>query len=333
MLRVAACYACKEVPGLDVPDQYRDAVRRRTESVQDPDSYKAWAPDVLLEVGDCRALMGKLSNVQLFLSDPPYNIGFEYGGVDDDLPWPEYAALMQDVARLSFRAAAVGGSFLVIHYPETMARLMPFFEAAGWRFNQWCSWVYKSRRGATGRRFSRSHRAAVWFSKGASPFFQDADGVRALDWIECEQVRGGSIGWQGYGCQVPAKVLRHFISHLSQPGDLVADPFLGTGSTAKEAVFLGRRAWGCDLNPEAAALWAPLRATAAVDGLQSVHGPNRAVDGQILSIEARQTVLDDGEPVSAGPGVSGPAGGRIGPVPGVEAVRISTSSGPDIGGT
>lgn len=42
---------------------------------------------------------------------------------------------------------------------------------------------------------------------------------------------------------------RFFIERLTQPGDLVYDPFMGRGTTLVEAALLGRRAAGCDVNP------------------------------------------------------------------------------------
>src|SRR5439155_11130673 len=40
-----------------------------------------------------------------------------------------------------------------------------------------------------------------------------------------------------------------FIKRLSEPGDLVYDPFMGRGTTVIEAALLGRVPYGCDINP------------------------------------------------------------------------------------
>jgi hypothetical protein len=50
---------------------------------------------------------------------------------------------------------------------------------------------------------------------------------------------------------------RFFIERLTQPGDLVYDPFMGRGTTLLEAVLLGRQAAGCDINPLSAILLGP----------------------------------------------------------------------------
>lgn len=48
---------------------------------------------------------------------------------------------------------------------------------------------------------------------------------------------------------VPA-VVDHVIERLTQPGDVVLDPFAGFGTTLARAVALGRQAWGVELLPE-----------------------------------------------------------------------------------
>lgn len=50
--------------------------------------------------------------------------------------------------------------------------------------------------------------------------------------------------------QKPIEVMEHFVSLLTNPGELVVDPFLGSGTTAVAAQNLGRRVIGSELNPE-----------------------------------------------------------------------------------
>ncbi|EGC4561825.1 site-specific DNA-methyltransferase [Escherichia coli] len=51
-------------------------------------------------------------------------------------------------------------------------------------------------------------------------------------------------------CEKPADMLRQIIEASSRPGDLVADFFMGSGSTIKAALSLGRRAVGVELEEE-----------------------------------------------------------------------------------
>ena len=56
---------------------------------------------------------------------------------------------------------------------------------------------------------------------------------------------------RGYPAEKPSKVSEKLVSQSSNPGDLVADPFMGSGSVAEAALQLGRRFTGTDLNPDA----------------------------------------------------------------------------------
>lgn len=53
-----------------------------------------------------------------------------------------------------------------------------------------------------------------------------------------------------YPCEKPADMLRDIINASSRPGDLIADFFMGSGSTVKEAVKLGRRTVGVELETD-----------------------------------------------------------------------------------
>src|SRR6266480_3784069 len=56
-------------------------------------------------------------------------------------------------------------------------------------------------------------------------------------------------GVHPYFTRRPANVVRKYVERYSQPGDVVLDPFGGTGVTAIEAFLLGRHAIQNDLNP------------------------------------------------------------------------------------
>uniref|UniRef100_UPI001FFE282C site-specific DNA-methyltransferase n=2 Tax=Citrobacter TaxID=544 RepID=UPI001FFE282C len=51
-------------------------------------------------------------------------------------------------------------------------------------------------------------------------------------------------------CEKPADMLKQIISASSRPGDIVADFFMGSGSTVKAAIELGRRAIGVELEED-----------------------------------------------------------------------------------
>jgi site-specific DNA-methyltransferase (adenine-specific) len=70
------------------------------------------------------------------------------------------------------------------------------------------------------------------------------------DVINCPRIH------RGYPAEKPSHVSEVLINQSSQQGELVADPFMGSGSVGVAALKLGRRFIGTDLNPAAVRLTA-----------------------------------------------------------------------------
>jgi hypothetical protein len=59
------------------------------------------------------------------------------------------------------------------------------------------------------------------------------------------------FGFFLFFAEKPWPVVQEYIKYYSAPGDLVGDPFAGSGVTSVEALVLGRRAVATDINPVA----------------------------------------------------------------------------------
>jgi DNA modification methylase len=70
----------------------------------------------------------------------------------------------------------------------------------------------------------------------------------------------------GFPTQLPLALVEPIIKGCSDPGDLVFDPFTGSGTTAVAAVLNGRKFLGTEINPKYADL-ARLRVRAAIAGM------------------------------------------------------------------
>jgi len=64
----------------------------------------------------------------------------------------------------------------------------------------------------------------------------------------------GLYGFHKYWGKKPIEPLKYLINIFTKPGETVVDPFLGSGNIAREALLLGRRFFGSDLNPFATKL-------------------------------------------------------------------------------
>ena len=74
----------------------------------------------------------------------------------------------------------------------------------------------------------------------------------AIDYGICQTVLSGiSKNVTGYPTQKPIALLERIIKASSNQGDVVLDPFCGSGTTLRAAKTLGRKYIGIDQNPEA----------------------------------------------------------------------------------
>jgi DNA modification methylase len=74
--------------------------------------------------------------------------------------------------------------------------------------------------------------------------------LRAIDWDfpgSASESPFSAIHW--HPARLPSQIVATFIGVLTQPNDLIVDPFVGSGTTAVEAQRLGRKFVGIDLNP------------------------------------------------------------------------------------
>lgn len=219
-------------------------------------------------------------SVDLFLTDPPYNIGHKYGEVSDRRSKDDYRQLIKDVMKSAYEAASDSAHFFMIHYPEAIADMWPILtKETGWKFHQWITWTYPSNIGMSKKSWTRASRSIIWLQKqegGDSKFYpkrivrpyknpwdkrvgelikSGKRGCSLYDWWEINLVKNVNLEKSGYSNQIPRVLLERIIKSTTDVGDLVADPFSGTYSTMKAALSLGRLGWGCDLNKNTKEYW------------------------------------------------------------------------------
>src|SRR5687768_9195918 len=122
---------------------------------------------------------------------------------------------------------------------ETMFVAKPEAEKAGFKF--WKPLVWDKQTIGMGYHYRARYEFVLFFEKGK----RRLNDLGIPDIIEVPRIRGG------YPAEKPVEVADVLIRQSSQAGDLVADPFMGSGSVGVAATMLGRRFIGNDLNPEA----------------------------------------------------------------------------------
>ncbi len=182
----------------------------------------------------------------LVITDPPFNIGYEYASWTDDLPYAEYLSLLA----ITCRAPSV-----VIHLPASMFDVA---HAINMKPSKLVAWTYNAHVGD-------SWRSIAWF--GCEPdltlerreyrnpddprvrkLIDEGRAPRIRDWWHVEQVKGGSQEKiAAHHCQMPLSVMQRIINVT--PGDMpIVDPFAGTGTTLRAAKDVGRKAIGIEID-------------------------------------------------------------------------------------
>lgn len=217
--------------------------------------------------GDATAEMAALSDgsVDLIIADPPYNLGKDYGNNRDLKAWHEYEGFTQQWLTQAKRILRPAGSiyvFMGVRFISTLFRMME--DDLKLIFNGWITWHYTQGMGRK-RGFSPRHEDILYFTK-SSEFTFNLDDVRVPQkyFRERNNMSGANPGdvWQfshvhycsaereQHPTQKPEALMERIIRASSNEGDLVLDPFVGSGTSCRVADILKRRWIGFDLNPD-----------------------------------------------------------------------------------
>jgi site-specific DNA-methyltransferase (adenine-specific) len=122
---------------------------------------------------------------------------------------------------------------------ETMFVAKPEAERAGFKF--WKPLVWDKRSIGMGYHYRARYELILFFEKGK----RRLNDLGLPDVLEAPRIRGG------YPAEKPPEISEVLVGQSSVAGEVVADPFMGSGSVGVAALRLGRRFIGNDINPEA----------------------------------------------------------------------------------
>jgi len=228
--------------------------------------------------------------VDLVFADPPFNIGYLYHGYDDRKKTEDYLEFSRQWIKAVHRALSPTGSFYLAIGDDYAADLCVIARREiGFNLRNWLIWHYTFGQQPK-RKFARSHTHILYFTKDEAEFTFNSDAIRVASarqttyadaranpkgklpddvWFlrpqeapephfapECDTWNVSRVcgtfkereGW--HGCQMPIGVLNRIIAASSNPGDIVLDPFNGSGTTVVAAALLGRKYIGIDQSEE-----------------------------------------------------------------------------------
>jgi DNA modification methylase len=219
--------------------------------------------------GNCLEVIPILEpgTVRLVFADPPYNQGVDYGPHHDDGISPEaYLAWCEAWLQASAGVLTADGSLWLLISHEWAWRLVPIALRAGLHLRQWVTWYETFGVNCT-RKFNRTSRPLLWFVRNPEKFVFNPEAVRRPSdrrkkyndkranpegklWDDVWAIPrvAGTHGERirGFPTQLPIRLLRPIVGCASDPGDLVLDPFSGSGTTGAACIELGRRYIGLE---------------------------------------------------------------------------------------
>jgi site-specific DNA-methyltransferase (adenine-specific) len=227
--------------------------------------------------GDCVQVMKALQaeSVDMVFADPPFNLNKLYPSrMDDDLREGEYLDWTEEWLTQCVRLLRPGGALLVWNIPKWSSHIAAFLNRS-LSFRHWIAVDIKYSLPISGRLYP-SHYSLLYFTKGAPKTFHpdrlpmeicphcygdlrdyggykdkmNPKGVNMSDvWFDIPPVRHAKYKRRKDANELSLRLMDRVVEMGSDPGDIVLDPFAGSGTTLIASELKQRRWIGIELGP------------------------------------------------------------------------------------
>lgn len=201
--------------------------------------HQASAFEFLKELAD--------ESVDCLITDPPYESLEKHRSVGTTtrlkqseassnvwfsvIPNTSFPELMQDI----YRVLKKDRHFYLFCDQETMFAAKPAAEAAGFKF--WKPLVWDKCAIGMGYHYRARYEFILFFEKGK----------RKLNDLSIPDILAQKRIHKGYPTEKPAELIKVLIEQSTQAGEVILDPFMGSGSTGVAALSQNRNFLGCDI--------------------------------------------------------------------------------------
>ena len=197
----------------------------------------------------------KKESVDAIITDPPYNIsrdnnfasmgrtGIDFGEWDKDFDLTSWIKVAQPLLKR-------GGNIVIFNDWKNMTNITNSLEENGFEVKDLIRWKKTNAMPRNrDRRFITDYEVAVWAVKKGDKwtFNRLNDKYEIPEVVGCLTPKSEKVNG-GHPTQKPVYVMKWIIERLTNEGDVVLDPFMGSGSTGVACKELNRRFIGIELD-------------------------------------------------------------------------------------
>lgn len=219
--------------------------------------------------GDCLVAMDKIesNSIDLLLTDPPYNLGLfmqerstnlkkmrdNYFGAAgwDNLSSADWEESMDAFFSSASRVVRKGGAVIVFMAVIKLETLIKLAQKHGFYYKTTGAWHKLNPMPRNmNLHFVNSMESWVYFVNDAKTGTFNNNGKVLHDFFETGVASQGEKRFGKHPTQKPVELMNYFVQTLSNPGDTVLDPFMGSGSAGVSAMNLERQFIGIELSED-----------------------------------------------------------------------------------
>ena len=219
----------------------------------------------------------KRLSAELTFLDPPFNQGHFYRHFNDRQEDAAYWKWMTEVLAAVHDSTAPGGAVYFMQREKNSEHVLAALRESGWHLQNLLIWKKMTSAVPSALRFGKQYQVIAYATKGARPRVFNKlrinlpvaahhkvprkDGVFVTDvWDDIRELTSGyyagseplrtAAGARFHKEQSPVALLARIVLSSSLPGDVVLDPFAGTGTTLVTARQLDRKSIGIEVDAE-----------------------------------------------------------------------------------
>lgn len=224
---------------------------------------------VTLIKGNCIKAMEKLpdASVDLIVTDPPYNLGnfmrdratnlkkmrenFFGDAGWDDMEFNEWTSHMDIFFEQAHRVLKKGGSMIIFMSVIKTETIIGLAEKHKFYYKTTGIWHKTNPMPRNmNLHYINSIEGWIYFTNETRTGTFNNNGKALHDFIESSVTPKSEKKYGGHPTQKPEAVIKHFVETLSNPHDVVLDPFMGSGTTGVVAIRTGRSFIGIELQQD-----------------------------------------------------------------------------------